>query len=244
MPVERIKTGIQKLDKLMEGGYPKGSTVLVSGGPGTGKTTFCLQYIYSGALNNEPGLYVSFENSPSELKESVKQLGMDFERLEKEGKVVILRIKETKDITELLKIIETEAKKINAKRLVIDSLSSIEIFASTFQSIIKDIPSWAIMKKISLMPGQESIVRRTLYKTIDSFKDMGLTTLLTSESQDTIYSRYGIAEFIVDGIIKLEAESVGKHMQRNILIAKMRKTKIDGGRHSIDITAKGIVLLD
>jgi KaiC/GvpD/RAD55 family RecA-like ATPase len=244
MATQRIKTGTQGLDKLLEGGYPAGSVILVSGNPGTGKTTFALQYICSGANDGEPGVYVSFEQEPSDLKESVRPLGMDFDRLEKQGKALIIRIKKTSDISDVLKLIESNVKKIKAKRLVVDSLSSIEIFASTFRSIIRDIPGWALKEKIPIMPQQEAIVRRTLYNVIDQIKSMGVTALLTSESQDSQYSRNGIAEYVVDGIVKLEAEVVGKHLQRNILPVKMRKTRIDGGRHSMDITGKGIVLLD
>ncbi|RLJ04960.1 MAG: hypothetical protein DRP18_04040, partial [Candidatus Aenigmatarchaeota archaeon] len=75
-------------------------------------------------------------------------------------------------------------------------------------------------------------------------KSLNVTTLLISEAQNNKYSRYGVAEFLCDGIIKLEAEVIGKTLQRNILITKMRNTKIDGGRHTIDITNQGVKVLD
>ncbi len=241
---KRIKSGISGLDKLMEGGYPKDSVILVSGGPGTGKTIFGLQFIYYGAKNNEPGVYISFEQEPEQLKNSVKRFNMDFDKLEKEGKVIILRIKDARDITEILKVIKNSIKKIKAKRLVIDSISSMEIFASTFKSMARDLPLGVIGKGIRFLPPPEAIVKRLMYKIIDYFKELDVTTLLISESRDTQYSRYGVSEFICDGIVKLEAEAMGDKLQRNILIVKMRETKIDGTRHSIDITKKGIELLD
>jgi len=242
--IERIKSGIPGLDKLVEGGYPKNSVILVSGGPGTGKTTFALQYIYNGAKIGEPGIYVSFEQEAEQLKNSVKQLGMDFDKLEKEGKAIIMRIKNIQDIAEILKVIEKNVKKIKAKRLVVDSLSSIEIFASTFKSMIKDLPIGVIEKRFTISPPAKAIVRRLMYRIIDHFKELNVTTLLISESQDTQYSRYGVAEFVTDGIIKLEAKIVGKNLQRNLVVIKMRDTDMDGGRHSIEIGKKGLRLID
>ncbi len=242
--MERIKTGIPGLDKLIEGGYPKNSVVMVSGGPGTGKTTFALQYIYNGAKTGEHGVYVSFEQEAEQLKNSVKQFGMDFDKLEKEGKAIVLRIKNAQDITDVLKVIEKNVKKIKAKRLVVDSLSSIEIFASTFRSMIKDLPTGIIEKRFTVSLPSKAIVRRLMYRVIDFFKELNVTTLLISEAEDTQYSRYGVAEFVVDGIIRLEAEIVGKNLQRNLVVIKMRDTDMDGGRHSIEIGKKGLRIID
>jgi len=84
--MERITTGIIGLDKYVGGGYPKNSVILISGGPGTAKTTFSLQYIYKGANISENGVYISFEQEPKDLKESVKEFCMDFYKLEKKKK--------------------------------------------------------------------------------------------------------------------------------------------------------------
>ena len=90
--MERVSSGIRGLDKMLEGGYPKGAVVLVSGGPGTGKTTFALQYIYYGAKHNEPGVYVSFEQEVDDLKDMANRFNMDFDEMEKKGKVIIIRM--------------------------------------------------------------------------------------------------------------------------------------------------------
>jgi len=241
---ERIKSGIPGLDRLIGGGYPKNSVVLVSGGPGTGKTTFAMQYIYNGAKIGEPGVYISFEQEAEHLKDSVKQFGMDFGRLEKQNKAAVLRIKDVQDIADVLKVIEKNVKRIKAKRLVVDSLSSIEIFASTFRSMLKDLPLGVIERRFLVSPPAQAIIRRLIYRIIDYFKELNLTTLLISESEDTQYSRHGVAEFVVDGIVKMEAEVMGKNLQRNLVVIKMRETDMDGGRHSVEIGKRGLRIVD
>lgn len=240
MSIERVSTGIVGLDKLLNGGYPKNSVILVAGGPGSGKTTFAMQYIYHGAKLKEPGVYISFEQEPEQLKNSMKQFGMDFDELEREQKVIILRIKRVEDIKEVLKIIESNVKKINAKRLVIDSLGSLEVLALTFKSMMEEIPLQLRVGKLPISPPKEAIIRKLMYNAIDYLKSLNVTTILTSEAINTEYSRYGIAEFIVDGIIKLEYQIVGKAMERNLSIIKMRETPIEGGRYGIEIGKKGL----
>jgi len=238
---KRVRSGIPKLDRLIEGGYPKNSVILVLGGPGTGKTTFALQYIYNGAKNGEPGVFVSFEQEPEQLKNSMRKFGLDFAKLEKQKKAIILRMKNVKDITDVLKTIDKNVKKIKAKRLVIDSLSSIEIFASTYKSIIKSVPAWVLKEKLTLVSEQKTIIRKLIYEIIDHFKGLKVTTLLTSESEDAQHSGYSIAEYIVDGIIVL---TVHRALDtRKLEIVKMRETSHTLAPQTIKITNKGIEIL-
>ena len=242
MAVERVRTGIAGLDSAMKGGFPRGSVTLLSGGPGTGKTTLAMQYIYQGAKNNEPGVYITFEQEPEDLTETANQFGMDFQKLEKEGKVKVLRIRNAKDYSKVLKTVEANVMKINARRLVFDSLSSIEIFASTFSSISKDIPPQVLAEKFSIMPPANMIIRRLMYKIIDSFKEMKVTTLLTSESQNSEFSRHGIAEFVTDGIIAMNYLGMGNQNFRSLKIVKMRKTKHEEDFIPFTFGKKGIEL--
>ena len=117
-----------------------------------------------------------------------------------------------------------------------------ELFATTFRSLIKEIPLGLKIPPIS--PPPEAIVRRLIYRIVDHFRELGVTTLLISESPNTRHSRHGVAEFVVDGIIRLESEIVGKNIQRNLAIIKMRETSIEGGRHSFEIGRKGIKIVD
>lgn len=243
MENKRVESGIPGLDKLINGGYPKNSVILVAGGPGSGKTTFAMQYIYHGAKLDEPGVYISFEQEEEQLKRTMKQFGMDFDKLEKEKKVAIIRIKKVEDVKEVLNIIESNVKKINAQRLAIDSLSSLEVLALTFKSMIEEIPLRLRVGKLPISPPKESIIRKLIYNLIEYLKSLNVTTILTSEASDTKYSRYGIAEFLVDGIIKLESQIVGNVMERNLAIIKMRETPIEGGRYAIEIGKKGLKIV-
>ncbi|HKZ45531.1 MAG TPA: ATPase domain-containing protein, partial [archaeon] len=73
--VERVKTGVKGFDELISGGFPKESTIMIAGGPGTGKTTFSLNYLVKGALDyKESGVYVSLEEEPSRIISNTKSV--------------------------------------------------------------------------------------------------------------------------------------------------------------------------
>ena len=146
--LEFVKTGIEGLDKILKGGLPKGWVVTVSGGPGTGKTTLALEFIYRGALEyNEPGLIVTFNDTKTNIIKTYNIFGWDFEKLEKDGLVSILDYS-TSSLVYLEKAVETgkftlefiisqimrEIEEINAKRAVIDPLNALSLlFPNEFQ---------------------------------------------------------------------------------------------------------------
>jgi circadian clock protein KaiC len=89
--LERISTGVPGLDSLIEGGIPKGSTVMIAGKSGSGKTILCAQFIYYGLTNkNENGLYISFSESKAQFYANIKTLRMDFDEFERQGKFTFL----------------------------------------------------------------------------------------------------------------------------------------------------------
>lgn len=89
--LERISTGVPGLDPLIEGGIPKGSTVMIAGKSRSGKTILCAQFLYYGLINkNENGLYISFSESKAQFYINIKTLGMDFDKFERQGKFTYL----------------------------------------------------------------------------------------------------------------------------------------------------------
>src|SRR5713226_10561952 len=135
----RTPTGIPGLDKLLSGGLPKGRTILLSGGPGTGKTILSSQFLVNGILDyEEPGIYISLDESKQHVLEEMLDFGWDLEELENSKKLVFLEaspmrylpaeIKVGKltvgrkefSMATLIEMIRTSVKEIGAKRIVVD----------------------------------------------------------------------------------------------------------------------------
>lgn len=227
--MDKIKTGIKGFDKLVDGGFPKGGNVLLSGTPGTGKTIFGLQFLYNGAtLFNEKGLYITFEEKTDNIKKQAKQFGWDFDDLKKKNKVRILEISpkhiKYSTVEDILKIIKQEGY----ARLVIDSLSALAINTPmAFNSAI-DIT--------------ELSVKRFIYHFINDLRNEMITTLLISQTTENQLSRDGVSEFICDGVIYVKYEHLGGNFSRYLVIRKMRQTKNDENIHPVEITNSGLVI--
>jgi len=209
MSLERVSTGIDGLDAVVEGGFPRGSLVLVAGNPGTGKTVFSAQFIYRGAVDyGEKGVYVSFAEGKKSFIDYMRRFGMDFEKLEREGKIRILdmlTVKETAVSDVLNKVVE-EVLSLKAKRLVIDSFSTL---------------AQAFKEKI-----EARIILHTILGKI--VKSTGCTTILIVEiPHGEEHMGLGIEEFVADGIIILKRGGGERdRMIREIEILKLRGTRI------------------
>jgi len=208
--VERIKTGIEGLDEVIEGGFPKGSLILLAGEPGTGKTVFSMKFLTKGCELNEPGVYISFAESHETLIENLsKHLGIDLAKLEAEKKLKILdftTMKEEIGISAILKAILEEIRSFNAKRLVIDSFSAM---AQAFKESI-DV---------------RIIVHTVLSKIV---REMGCTTIIVEEvpiGEPKI--GLGVEEFVADCVLRLKVSELDKRLFRELEILKLRGTKLN-----------------
>ena len=134
--VERLSTGIKDLDRLIEGGIPKGFTVLLAGNPGTGKTILASHFLYEGLTRSESCVYVSFSESKTQYYNNFERFGMNFIDFEKDNRFVFLDFSAvTKEgIADALEQIIETCKNIDCKRLVIDSFSVIHL---AFDNIIE-----------------------------------------------------------------------------------------------------------
>ncbi|MCK4729923.1 MAG: ATPase [Candidatus Aenigmarchaeota archaeon] len=215
---ERIKTGIPGLDKLIDGGLVKGSSVLISGGTGTGKTIFCLRCLWEGLQNDESGIYITLEETAEDLRRDALGFGWDLKKYEKKSKFKFVE----KNILEDTNFEFFDVDRMKASRIVIDSISL-----------------------LSLVVEDKSSMRGRLQELVKSLKERKITTLLISESIDEEHlSILGIEEFIVDGVIHLKSIPMGKMSQRTIEIRKMRETKINEGIHSMEFCKNGIKVVD
>ncbi|MBN3037008.1 MAG: AAA family ATPase [Candidatus Diapherotrites archaeon] len=240
--MDRVKSGIDGLDELIEGGFPKGRTVLVSGGCGTGKSIFGLQFLYKGALAGEAGVYVTLDERPEIIREDMMRFGWDLRSLEDAGKLIILDLTSTKlgvpseeryamnapalDLDRLiLKIMQT-ASEIGAKRIVVDSIPALGFH-------LKD----------------ENEARNMILKLTYMIRKSSLTAVLVSEvpeqspgSGPMKFSKYGVEEYVADAVILLHYLGIGSEGSRTLYIRKMRGTKHAEDIIPLKITDAGMKL--
>ncbi|MEM0360230.1 MAG: ATPase domain-containing protein [Candidatus Diapherotrites archaeon] len=236
--MERVRTGIIGLDELLEGGFPEGRAILVSGGCGTGKTTFGVQYIYAGAEKyGEPGIYVTLDERPSLIREDCLTFGWDLRKLEEENMIQIIdgsiaRIGIPSDEEFAL-----PSTGFDVDKLLIEILSSIKRYGAK-RVVIDSIPSLGYNLKT------EHEIRRAILKLGYLLEKAGVTSILISELGEgkNRFSKYGVEEYLVDGVIVLHYMGVGMTSNRTLHIRKMRGTKHSEDLHPLEITQRGIVV--
>lgn len=225
--IERVKTGIEGMDPLIEGGLKKESVVLIEGGAGCGKSIFCLQYILNGIEKfNENGVYISFEEEKQDFFENMLRFGWDLAKLEEEGKFAYLRYN-PEQVEKVLSggggLVRDVVEKINAKRIVIDSMSAFT------------------------MLHDEELARReatlNLFKTIKKWK---CTTLVIGQPEFSDYDidkhPFNILEFECDGVIRLYNAREHNIRTRTVEVFKMRGTKHASKTFTMEITDNGIII--
>jgi len=226
--MERTRTGIKGFDRLIEGGFPKGSSILLSGTAGCGKTIFALEFLYNGVAKfNERCLYVTFEEDLHSLYEQAKQFDWEMQKLQEKGLLTVMSMPAAEisnnTVNDILHIIKE--KRIN--RLVIDSLSTISFYVP---SSTGSINHHSIGRFIHSFLGKLKSARQ-------------MTSLLISQSPDEkSLSKDHISEFACDGVVHITFESMGGEFSRSILVRKMRRTKNDEDIHPLEITDNGLVV--
>ena len=229
--MERVQTGIKGFDRLVEGGLPKGSVILLNGTPATGKTIFALEYLVNGAEKfNENGIYITFEEKAESLKVQAMQFGWDLDKLENKQRLIIRQISPSEIGKNTIREIMELAKEHKVQRIVIDSLSTLAINTPTTYLNVNEM--------------NEYTIKRFIYSFIDDLKEIdSITSLLISQGlNDEDLSRDDVSEFICDGIIHLTFESMGGEFSRSLLVRKMRRTKNDEDIHPLEIGKNGIVI--
>lgn len=224
--VERIKTGISGFDELLDAGIPRKSILQLVGGPGSGKTTFALEFLVRGATKfNEPGVYISFEESDESLRETGNLFGWDIEGLEKKGMLEIMsrNAYEVKSFaTSMQGSLRNLIQDRGVKRVVFDSITC---FASSLED-----------------SGPK--LRREIAELNRRLRASGVTTVFISELPEgnapSSSSNYAVEEFLVDGVVYLHNLFVRDTRQRAIEILKLRKTNHDTFIRPFKITSDGI----
>jgi len=215
--MERVKTGIPGLDELIEGGIPETDLVLLSGVCGAGKTIFGLQFLLSG---NDPGIYVSFEEELSKIRSTAKIFKWDVEKLEKGGKLRLLKYDPFK-IEDIFDVIESNIRIMKAKRIVIDSISSLGIYVK-----------------------EAADLRRMILQISSMLRKNSCTCILISEilSGKESLSRFNVEEFVSDGVILLHNKLIADEYRRGISIWKMKATNHSKRIHPYKIGDNGFIV--
>ena len=220
--VNRVATGLGGLDKVLQGGIPRESIILLSGACGTGKSTFAMQFLYYGAKYcGEPGVYVSLEEDPKKLTENMSLFGWDLQGLIEKKKLIVIK-PEVYKFDSIKQIIGDAIDKIGAKRLVVDSYSVLLTYFSDPYEI-----------------------RNGLVQLDREIKKMSCTAMVISDIKDNseIFSTTGVEEFIVDGVIVLYLIKNPSHpyeSRRAISVRKMRATEHPLNLYPFEIGSKGV----
>lgn len=220
----RLSSGIAALDDMLGGGVPAGHSVLVAGPSGSGKTLLATEFISEGARRGEPGVIAVFEKRPSEYS----QVGVRaFDGFVREGRIGLIHTRPLDlSIDETLHDLTTMIRRLDAKRVVIDSLSGFEL---------------------ALAPTFREDFRESLYRMVALLTNMGVTVLMTAELEnsytDLRFSPHGTA-FLTDAIILQRYVELSGHLKRILAVVKVR-----GSRHSTEfrlytVTDEGLVIGD
>lgn len=224
--MKQLKTGILGLDNMLGGGIPSGHIVTVIGPPGTGKSTLALQFIFAGLQNNENCMYMSFEESEENLIKTATILNWDIQRYITNNKLTLVHLNKL-DLKSAIYLIENDMPKLfklyKVKRLAIDSVTLYE-----------------------MMYDSDSERRNHLFNLAQIVKDMAITTVIISEvsKENPYYSKYGMIEYIVDGVIMLRQvrQSDKGAVTTVIEVSKMRHIEQSKEAKPYNITESGIVV--
>ncbi len=226
MSNERVKTDIKGLDEMLSGGFLPQTANLVEGPPGTGKSTFGMQFIYNGIHHhNEPGLIVTFEEFPQQYYRDAENFGWDFRQLEREGKLrVIMTSPEVSrsDLESVGGTIETLAREMGARRVLVDSISH-------FDQLTDD-------------PVE---LRAVIYGFVNALKREGLTSILTRESSVLLGGdeRQNPIAYVVDSYLLLRYVEIESAIRKALLVLKLRGSDHAKDIRQFEITRQGIEIM-
>lgn len=206
----KLNTGIPGFDEILKGGINEHSSVLITGGPGTGKSILCLQFIYEGAKKGEAGVYITSEEDVASLKSNAKFIGMDLEKYEKQGLIHIVKQSiSSKKLVSIAAPVDI-IKKDSIKRVVMDSLT---LFQYTHVAGDYDY-------------------RKEVVAFLKLMKEMNVTLWATSEKTVTNLDlfKYDTEDFLFNGLVVMSKVRKASTFERCIYVAKMR-----GQDHLMDI---------
>ncbi len=222
IPASRLATGIATLDDLLGEGIPRGSSLLVAGAAGTGKTVMLLEFLYRGAGAGERGILFSFEETEERLRAAARGLGWNLDAEIARGMVAIVFIPQPDILVESdLLMMKDRIDALGATRVAIDSVS-------------------VLVHKIDTA----TAVRTKLFQLATIVQNVGAVGFFATDIPygANQLSRFGVEETVVDGVILLSATEQGPERQRYLEVYKLRNTAHVTGRHRMAIGSGGITV--
>lgn len=235
----KTRSGIQGFDEILLGGLPKGRSIILSGPPGSGKSTFAMQFLYKGVKDYaEPGVYVTLSESPAEIRNNMKSYGWDIMKLERDGKLLLVDARpfsiteegfvapneslyrgEAMPFSHLTDMVLAGVRRASAKRLVIDSVT---ILAMQYVN--------------------KFYIRQGLMGMVQALSNQDCTSLLISETVQE-EGKTPTEWFIAPGVIVLHYTRKGDTMERAVQVIKMRGTRHGEEIYPARITENGFTVL-
>jgi len=229
-PLSKAATGIDGLDQITGGGLPKGRPTLVCGGAGCGKTLFAMEFLVRGATQfDEPGAFITFEETGEELAANVRSLGFDLDALVAANRISVDHVR-----VEPSEIAETGDFDLEGLflrlGLAIDSVGAKRVVLDTIESLFGGFTN-------------QSLLRAELRRLFRFLKDKGVTAVITGERGDGQLTRQGLEEYVSDCVILLD-HRVNEHIStRRLRIVKYRGTSHGTNEYPFIIDEKGMSVL-
>jgi circadian clock protein KaiC len=231
-PIQKQPTGIPGFDHIADGGLPLGRATLVAGTAGSAKTVFAMQFLLEGINRGDHGVFVTFEETPRDLRRNVLGFGWDLSALEGKRQICFVdashrpdeeRIEAgSYDFGALVARIEAAIKKVNARRVSLDSIGAVF-------SQFNDAAS----------------VRREIQRISAALKQLDVTAVITSERNEDygVISRHGMEEFVADNVILVRNVLEDEKRRRTIEILKFRGTSHQKGEYPFTINRQGMIVI-
>ncbi len=232
---ERCATGIVGLDHILNGGVPRGNTVLVSGSVGTGKTSICIEFLVRGALFGENSLYLSVTEPTDKLLRNVIPFDFWDDKLVKQGKLAFVDVPR---IYEKLEIDKDELNLEESRRLA-DAIVALVEEGHVKRLVLDSGTSVAYRLK------EEERIRDFFLRLGQALSAKNCTSLLVAEVSPAAggYSRFGLEEALADGVIVTGNLERRGDLLRTLQVVKMRGTQHSRAKYVLDLTTAGVLLV-
>jgi RecA-superfamily ATPases implicated in signal transduction len=228
--LKKSPTGIQGFDEITGGGLPAGRPTLVCGGPGCGKTLFAMEFLVRGTTQfNEPGVFMSFEETNEELIKNVASLGFDLEGLVKNKKIVLEHVHIERSEIEETGEYDLEGLFIRLG-YAIDTIGAKRVVLDTIESLFAGLPN-------------QLILRAELRRLFRWLKVKGVTAIITGERGEETLTRQGLEEYVSDCVIMLDHRITEQTSTRRLRVVKYRGSMHGTNEYPFLIDEKGFSVL-